>query len=287
VLDDLPALVERCSTEDVAALVALTASVAARSDGPRTSREERAARRALRTALDAKGVPDAAQAADVLVDMGENDATPEVLAVLRSPDSAALLDAAFHLTSLLRNSDNIELAANRSAKIVFALKRYAHPGADGACTADSLIDGMDTILTLYQNQIKRGIDVVREYEGDPVVEGLHDELNQVWTNLVHNALQAMGPTGELRVAVRGAAETVEVQVIDSGTGIAPEAQGRLFEPFFTTKPMGEGSGLGLSICKDIIDRHHGRIDVASEPGRTCFTVTLPRRCPENRDGAPQ
>jgi signal transduction histidine kinase len=242
---------------------------------PMTSREQRAARRALGQALEAQGVDDAAQVADHLVDMGIV-ALDGHASLLRRGDARSLLDSAYNLSALRRNSHNIDVAADRAAKIVFALKTYAHPGAAGGEAREgALADNLDTVLTLYHSQIKRGIEVVREYGDRGVFAGRHEELNQVWTNLVHNALQAMGDHGTLTVSVARTDGAFEVAIADSGGGIPAEVLPRIFEPFYTTKAAGEGTGLGLSICKDIVEGHGGRIGVASAPGRTVFTVRLP------------
>ena len=117
---------------------------------------------------------------------------------------------------------------------------------------------------------------VRNFGDVPLVHCLPDELNQVWTNLVHNALQAMGRTGMLTIALRQEGGDVLVSVGDTGCGIPPELRERIFDAFFTTKPAGEGTGLGLEIVRKIIEKHGGRIAVESEVGRgSTFTVSLP------------
>jgi two-component system, NtrC family, sensor kinase len=187
-----------------------------------------------------------------------------------------LLRSASDLAALRRNSGTIRMAAERAAKIVFALKSYAHPGSAGGEPIEaSLAENVETVLTLYQNQIKHGVELVRSFEDAGIVRGHHEELNQVWTNLVHNALQAMHYRGRLELRVAREGSHVVVQVFDSGSGIPEDALHRIFEPFFTTKGQGEGSGLGLSICKDIVERHAGTLRVESRPGRTVFTVVLP------------
>jgi signal transduction histidine kinase len=102
-----------------------------------------------------------------------------------------------------------------------------------------------------------------------------DELNQVWTNLIHNALQAMNYQGTLTIDVTTQEQQVKISITDSGQGIPEEIKTKIFEPFFTTKPPGEGSGLGLDIVKKIIDKHQGKIEVESVPGKTTFTFYLP------------
>ena len=132
------------------------------------------------------------------------------------------------------------------------------------------------MLTIYQNQIKQGIELVRRFDELPLVPCLPDEINQVWTNLIHNALQAMGRTGTLTIGLRQEAGNALISVGDTGCGIPPELRDRIFDPFFTTKPAGEGTGLGLEIVRKIVEKHGGRIAVDSEVGRgSTFTVSLP------------
>jgi signal transduction histidine kinase len=116
---------------------------------------------------------------------------------------------------------------------------------------------------------------MRNYTELPPVLCYPDELNQVWTNLIHNALQAMDYRGTLTLEVMTQDQQAKISITDSGKGIQKEIQSRIFEPFFTTKPPGEGSGLGLDIVKKIIEKHSGQISVESQPGRTTFNVFLP------------
>lgn len=241
-----------------------------------TSREERELRTRLQARLEELEVPDARKVARALVAMRAGDDLGPHLPLLRSPRAEALLGCASDLAALRRNSGTIRTAADRAAKIVFALKSYAHPGsAEGEPVEASLAENIETVLTLYQNQIKHGVEIVRAFEDPGVVRGRHEELNQVWTNLVHNALQAMQYKGRLELRVAKENGRAVVQVVDSGTGIPEAAQRRIFEPFYTTKGQGEGSGLGLSISREILEHHQGTIEVESRPGRTAFTVTLP------------
>jgi signal transduction histidine kinase len=108
-----------------------------------------------------------------------------------------------------------------------------------------------------------------------------DELNQVWTNLLHNALQAMGHKGVLKIDVKHQDNVILVSITDSGQGIPPEIMPRIFEPFFTTKPPGEGSGLGLDIVQKILEKHQGELQVESVPAKTKFTIALPIGIPDS------
>jgi signal transduction histidine kinase len=139
-----------------------------------------------------------------------------------------------------------------------------------------LSEGLETVLTIYQAQTKHGIEIVRNYEDLPDLSCLPDELVQVWTNLIHNALQAMDHHGTLTLTIRRQDNDAVVSVGDSGCGIPEDIRGKIFDVFFTTKPTGVGSGLGLDIVKKIIEKHQGRIDVQSEVGvGTTFSVYLP------------
>ncbi|MEP0850060.1 MULTISPECIES: sensor histidine kinase [Cyanophyceae] len=144
-------------------------------------------------------------------------------------------------------------------------------------TMTQVTEGIDVVLTIYQNMLKQGIEVIKKYQQVPPILCYAEELNQVWTNLLHNAIQAMSNRGRLEISVFEENRQLVVQLTDSGSGIPPEIKERIFDPFFTTKPAGEGSGLGLDIVRKIVDKHQGKIDVSSQPGRTTFSVLLPIR----------
>jgi C4-dicarboxylate-specific signal transduction histidine kinase len=244
-----------------------------------TSREKRQRMRRLSTELEAAGVADARSLADTLVDMGRHENITPLLPLLQHPDRAVIIQTAYNLARLRGNHQTIQTAVDRASKIVFALKNYARFDHSGQPTVASIVDGVETVLTLYNNQLKQGIELHRQYETVPPIACYPDELNQVWTNLIHNAIQAMQGKGELTIVVqpqqRDAQDYVKVAMIDSGSGIPPDVLPHIFTPFFTTKPMGEGSGLGLDIVKKIIDKHQGTIAVISVVGRTEFQVWLP------------
>lgn len=240
-----------------------------------TSREERKLRRKLRRELEEHGVAEAEEIADTLVDMGIYEDVEPFLPLFRDKHAELVLQTAYNLVSQRHNSENILTAVERAAKVVFALKSYSHYDHSGEMTKARITEGMDVVLTLYHNQLKHGIEVIKHYEDVPAIPCYPDELNQVWTNLIQNAIQAMGGKGQLEVGIMRHDSQLVVQVTDSGCGIPDEIISRIFDPFFTTKPSGEGSGLGLDICRKIVDKHQGRIQVESQPGRTTFHVILP------------
>ena len=164
----------------------------------------------------------------------------------------------------------------RISEIVGALKSYSYLGQAPRQAVD-IHEGLDNTLVIMRSKLKHGIEVRCAYGADlPRVPAFGGELNQVWTNLIDNAADAMGGRGRLTIRTRRELDWVVVDIEDDGPGIPEAAQSRIFDPFFTTKEPGKGTGLGLSTTYAIItDKHHGRIEVHSVPGRTCFTVSLP------------
>jgi signal transduction histidine kinase len=159
--------------------------------------------------------------------------------------------------------------------VVFALKRFARFDHFGQKVEANITDGIETVLTLYHNKLKHDIEVIKHYAPLPPILCYPDELNQVWTNLIQNALQAMDYKGTLIIEVSEQDKQAVISMTDSGKGIAEEIKEKIFEPFFTTKEAGEGSGLGLDIVRKIIEKHEGNIAVESQPGKTTFTVSIP------------
>ncbi|MBF2050647.1 MAG: response regulator [Elainella sp. C42_A2020_010] len=252
-----------------------------------SSREKRQFKRLLMQKLEACAIADADVVADTLVDIGIYENIDPFLALLRHPHSRQILDTVYQLASLQKSTRTILTATDRAARTVLALKRYVHQDASGRKTETDVVEGIETALTLHLNQIKRGVEVVKNYGDFPTILAFPDELNQVWTNLLSNALYGMDYRGILTITVTRTEDDIRVDITDTGKGIPPELQARIFDPFFTTKPKGEGSGLGLSIVKKIVERHAGRIEVESQPGQTTFSVFLPLEFSEAVAESPQ
>ena len=275
-LSQLPELIQILNPTEQAQFFSLVDRIL-QSSPLTTTKEKRQAKRALIPDLEANQIGDARQVADTLVDMGLHDRLDGLYPLLQHERSTFVLDVAYNIARLKGNSQTIQMAVDRVAKIVFALKSYARHDHSESRVLTQISEGLDTVLTLYQNHIKQGLEVQRHYEMVPAIWCYPDELNQVWNNLVHNAIQAMGNHGTLTLRVRRREDCLQIDVEDTGTGIPSEVMPRIFEPFFTTKAIGEGSGLGLDIVKKIIDKHSGKISVMSQQGQTCFTVELPIR----------
>jgi signal transduction histidine kinase len=139
-----------------------------------------------------------------------------------------------------------------------------------------LAEGLDSTLVMLSHRMPEGVRVVRDYDASvPPIPALAAELNQVWTNLIDNALDAMGGQGTLRLATRSVVGAVVVEIADTGAGMTEETRAHAFDPFFTTKGVGEGTGLGLDISRRIVARHGGDIGIDVLPGETVFRVRLP------------
>jgi signal transduction histidine kinase len=138
------------------------------------------------------------------------------------------------------------------------------------------VKSLETTLTILNHKLKHGVVVERDYQKIPLlVNSFGSELNQVWTNIIDNAIDAMGGEGKLQVRTFRDDNSVVVEIIDNGPGISPEVQAHMFDPFFTTKGVGQGTGLGLDTVQRIVKKHRGNIQVSSKPGETRFQVWLP------------
>jgi histidine kinase len=274
-LKNLPKLIETLDGQ----MLGLFTRMVSQSREPRTAlttREERAIRRQAAGELDAAGIEEPDFKANILVQIGAQSALANYLPLLRHPDCALILDTVSSLAAVSSGTGNINTAVERVSKIVFALKSLSSPDNVHEMTSASLQDTINAALALYASHIKQGTQLVCHFDAMPGLRCLPDELQQVWINLIHNALQAMGYQGTLTVALRRVGNEAVVSIGDTGSGIPEDIRARIFEPFFTTKREGEGSGLGLGVVKKTIDKHKGRIEVQSEVdvGST-FSVFLP------------
>jgi signal transduction histidine kinase len=182
------------------------------------------------------------------------------------------------VSALAEINDLLAELENSTAKIsdlVRAVKEYSY--MDQAPVQDvDLTKGLENTLTIMAHKLKKGVTVKRDYNPTPLlVNSYGSDLNQVWTNIIDNAIDAMNGQGELRIKTFAEGDCAVVEIGDSGPGIPPDIQSRIFEPFFTTKGVGEGTGLGLDTTLRIVRKHRGSINVTSVPGNTRFQVRLP------------
>ena len=254
--------------------------IAIKKDPNITSKEERLNRKNTTVFLEEYDVDSADRLADTLTDMGVYTLDESFLPLLKHSQSADIMQIAYELSGLIRSSQTIQIAVEKASRVVFALKSYSHFNYLDEPIKANIADGIDTVLTLYHNSLKQGVDVEKRFANIEPIFCFPDELNQVWTNLIHNAIQAMNNKGKLTISTQlvpanDSTSEVCISVNDTGSGIPTELLNKIFDPFFTTKPQGEGSGLGLDIVRKIIDKHQGRITVESEPGNTTISVFLP------------
>ncbi len=196
----------------------------------------------------------------------------------------ANLDAGTARAALVRISASVEIASllheiesstSRISDLVGAIKEYTHMDQAAVQNVD-VIKSLENTLTILNHKLKQGVVVHRDYQAVPLlVNSFGSELNQVWTNLIDNSIDAMRGKGELRIRTYRSDDCVVVEIGDNGPGIPEEVEPHIFEPFFTTKGVGEGTGLGLDTVQRIVKKHRGNIQVNSKPGDTRFQVWLP------------
>jgi len=212
-------------------------------------------------------------------DLARKNVKPEALESLFS-----ILDADTARAALVRIAASVEVATllneiesatSRISDLVRAIKEYTYMDQTPLQNVD-IVNSLETTLTILNHKLKHGVVVQRDYQRVPLlVNSFGSELNQVWTNIIDNAIDAMSGQGELRVRIYREDNCVVVEIADNGPGISPEIQSHIFEPFFTTKGVGEGTGLGLDTVQRIVKKHRGNIQVNSKPGDTRFQVWLP------------
>lgn len=237
---------------------------------------------ALTDWLEEQGIAHAWKIAPTLVAAGVDEERLSELAPTMSPQ--ALEEALFWLEATLNVAglvNAIEQSTTRISELVKAVKAYSYMDQASLQEID-LHEGLENTLAILNHKLKHGIKVTREYDRSlPRICAYASELNQVWTNLIDNAIYAMNGKGELTIRTAREYENVLVEIIDNGVGIPPAIQTRIFDPFFTTKEVGEGTGLGLDITRRIVlKKHHGDIRFDSQPGKTRFRVYLPIKPPK-------
>ena len=235
--------------------------------------------------LDDNNIADGWKLAPNLVSVGIDEAYLDTLSRKLDPDSLgnvlSWMENNLTVASLVHE---VEQSVTRIADLVKALKSYAYMDQAPLQEID-LHKGIEDTLTILHHKLKHGVAVKREYdEALPRICAYGSELNQVWTNLIDNAIDAMNGSGELIIRTSWQGECAWVEIIDNGPGIPEDVQSRIFEPFFTTKGVGAGTGLGLDIARRIVvKRHQGTIRVNSKPGETCFQITLPFKPSKQRE----
>jgi signal transduction histidine kinase len=233
--------------------------------------------------LEGRQIPNAWKIAPALADAGVE--VPKLESLAAEVGGDVLSDALLRITSLTtiaRLIGEIENSTRRISDLVRAIKEYSYMDRAAMQEVD-VHQGLENTLTILGHRLKRGVKVVRAYDKSlPPICAYGGELNQIWTNLMDNAIEAMRGEGELRVRTAREIERVLVEIQDNGPGIPRDVLPHIFDPFFTTKEVGEGTGLGLDTVCRIVRNHHGEIRVSSKPGDTRFQVYLPILQPKNQ-----
>ena len=231
----------------------------------------------LQTWLEANAIESAWELAPAMVNFGWE---VEALEKLKSDLTPSLFALAIHWLGLcclmMGLLSEVLQTTERISQIVHAVKSYTYLDQAPLLEVD-VHEGLENTLVIMQHKLKKGMVIKREYAPDlPRIEAYASELNQVWTNIIDNAVDAMNGQGAIKIKTYQENHHVVVEILDHGPGIPEEIQSRIFEPFFTTKAPGQGTGLGLHISHDIIaNRHHGQLTVQSKPGETTFRAVLP------------
>lgn len=242
-----------------------------------TGLKRRHSKSLLEVELQKAGFPQYMVLAEKLIDIGVLHLPEEYDVLMNKEFSESLLLFIASKIFEEKNYASIESSIKRVTNLVRSLKNFTHMSKIGEKVVFSVEESIETVLTLFNNKIKAGIELTKHFKPVPTITCYPDDLIQLWTNLVQNALQAMNYRGslELRIEQDFKDKVIIVEIIDSGPGIPEEIQHKIFQPFFTTKALGEGSGIGLDISKKIVENHKGKISFESNPGRTVFRVLLP------------
>jgi signal transduction histidine kinase len=227
--------------------------------------------------LEAHGIAEPWKLSGNLVEAGmDSSALEQLLGEIPPSATADVLARVSYQLAAAKLASEIKTATTRISELVGAIKEYSYMDQASVQQLD-VHKGLDnTLLILKYKLKKKDITVTRDYaESLPLIKAYGSELNQVWTNLIVNAVDAMGNGGKLKVRTKREPTDILVEIRDNGAGIPADLRSRIFEPFFTTKPVGEGTGLGLDTVARIVRKHRGNVRFESKPGDTCFQVRLP------------
>jgi signal transduction histidine kinase len=233
---------------------------------------------ALSDALEAHGIAEPWRLVEPLAAAGLDEAWLDELLAIGAPDPAGVLDWIGTTLSAQGIAAELTESTERMSDLVRAIKEYAYVDRGGELIAVDVRAGIDTTLRVMKHKYKHtAIRVERDYADDlPDVIAYGPELNQVWTNLIDNAIDALGESGTIAISAAVDGPCVRVDIADDGPGMPADVRARIFDPFFTTKDVGQGTGLGLdAVRRIVVDRHRGSVTVDSEPGRTVFHVWIP------------
>ena len=286
-------------------LVRSTVQIAMSGNKTLSSKEQRANKKKLKEELEKYPNLDTDTYAESIMELGLYEKSEIYEKLLNHPQKENLFKIILYYYGIQKKSNVVQISSERVSKIVKSLKSYMHFDTSDEMKGAHLPESIETVLTILHSKLKQGIEVTTQYGEMPYIYCYADELGQIFTNLIHNSIQAMEGKGTLNIEVKlipipdkntlqspfppstekkeeftelyQYEKFISISIEDNGPGIPPEIQKKIFEPFFTTKKAGEGSGLGLHIIHKILDKHAGYLELHSVPGCTRFTVLIPAR----------
>lgn len=240
-----------------------------------TTQEQRTVRKEIDLVLQNHGLEIYTNLSRKLSSIGfKANQVEDIIPLLKTHDADKIVESFYQLGMSQVHVRDVKIAVDRISMLVNALKHYSRSDLEEKSLTNLKTD-LENTLIILNNKLKRGITVKKHLEEVPDLLCYPGQLNQVWTNLLHNAIQATGGKGTIKLGLQYADNTFTVSVQDNGKGIPADSLSKIFEPYFTTKEKGEGTGLGLSISREIVTKHNGSIVVSSKPGETIFTVSIP------------
>lgn len=213
-----------------------------------------------------------------LLEINASSDLTELVPIIQKENGKEMIGAMSDLCRQKNLAEVVLSAVDRSSRIVKALKTYVHKDSFDEMGIMNVVESIDNVLLLYSNQIKKDIEIIKNYPPKEVcIECSSDEINQIWVNLINNAVDAMANGGRLTIDVIELDKEVRIEIKDTGKGISESIKNRVFQPYFTTKSKGSGTGIGLGIVNKIVERHHGKIYFESAENKgTSFIVVLPK-----------
>ncbi len=282
VLDKSLKLIHEIEIEDVNKIIKLIKTSSSNYTVINT-KEERALRKKITSNLENKNLPNKNLLTELFIFLRNEKIEEEFFSLWSHNRAVEIIKLIMDFVGLSSKSRVINKSVEKTSKITAALKRLSSGKNDDLKTKQNIIEDIETVLLVYNNYIIQGIEVVRKYEEVPLVECYSDSIHQVWTNIIFNSIQELNGSGKITFTVKKSffweqdskQNAVLVTIEDNGRGIPESIKDKIFQPFITTKLTGEGSGLGLYFCKQIIERHRGKIEVESKEGKTKFSIYLP------------
>jgi len=272
IIEELPDTISILSKPDYALFMRMLKESTAETNYY-TSRELRQIKKDMKKELEQLNIENFDDVAENLVDIKIYKNFETYLPLIKHSQSKQIFQTAYNIVNQQTNGHNIEVAVEGASKIIFALKTYSYSDNKEEKVKTNINQNIENVLAIYHNQLKHGITLTKDLQAIPELMSFPNQLTQIWTNIIYNAIQAMSFSGSLHIVSKLVDKKIIISFKDSGKGIPDEIKDKIFEPFFTTKPQGEGTGLGLDIVRKIVHTHNGEIYFESTVGKgTTFFV---------------